>query len=82
MRTDTELIEAFLLQQLEPEEKAAFEIRRQSDPRLRRSAIDQAKVHIAALLYGRNLRRARILAAEERSFADPVFAQTVHAIFQ
>lgn len=82
MKTDTGIIESFLLQEMDHQERESFAARRNSDFVFRKNLIAQTKVHLAALLYGRNLRRAQILAAGERAFADPQFSQQVSAIFR
>lgn len=82
MRTDTEFIEAFLLHKLGGEELRTFTARRSADRPFSLNVIAQAKVHLAVLLYGRSRRRAQILAAEEKVFADPEFRKEVSALFQ
>ena len=82
MRTDTEFIEAYLTKQLDGAENEAVAKRREQDHVFRRNLIAQAKVHLAALLYGRNLRRAQILSAAEKAFADAGFSHEIRSIFR
>jgi hypothetical protein len=82
MRTDAEWIESYLLQELNPAEEKAISTRRAADPEFRQSLFEQAKVHLAALLYGRSLRRMQIFTASEQAFCDPNFVNQVKTIFK
>jgi hypothetical protein len=82
MRTDAEWIESYLRQELDPAEQKAISTRRAADPAFRQTLFLQAKVHLAALLYGRSLRRLQIFTASEQAFSDQNFVNQIKTIFK
>lgn len=82
MRTDSEWIESFLQQNLSTDELKVFTAKRAADRTFRQTFLAQAKVHLAALLYGRNRRRLLILDASEKAFGNEAFSKKIERIFR
>lgn len=81
MKTDTEQIEAFLLQNLNADEERNF-LSRLKNRTFKEKFLMQARVHLAALIYGRNLQRTRIISASEKAFSDNNFSSRIASIFK
>jgi hypothetical protein len=82
MRTDTLLIESYLDQTINAADAKNLEVLKSTDPGFKDNLISQAKVHLAAILYGRIRRRSEILKAAEIAFSDRHFKQHVTTIFK
>jgi hypothetical protein len=82
MRTDEEWIESFLEQKLNTSELQLFNARRSADVQFRQNLFTQGKVHLAALLFGRDIRRMQILSASEQAFSDHEFTSKINTIFR